>query len=248
MQRRKLHIEFPFFFSYTAFQVLSVAILFGVFHLYGSRYFYAYWTSSALSVMLGFAVIHEVFCYAIRPYVGLRDLGNLLFRWATLLLVLIGGMIAISASVMDSKQLISAIVDVERAVRLMQCGLLLFILCARHISAYLEELCFWNCSRFRHFAATDLVMFSLRSQLGQSWNVTLSLITTSAYNFSVLTWFAYASMPERAASASTMRSSIAHYLTAGIRQQWHWLLPRMRPCLQSADMPTSQRSSALWKP
>src|SRR4051812_13287263 len=134
MRRRKLSAEFPFFFTYTAFQVLSVAVLFTIFHFTPNNYFYAYWTSAALGIMLGFAVIHEIFSYTIRPYIGLRELGNLLFKWAALLLVLVGALLATSSSGMSSRQLISAIVDVERGVRLMQCGLLLFIyLCSSYL-------------------------------------------------------------------------------------------------------------------
>jgi hypothetical protein len=199
MVRRKIRTEFPFFFTYTVFQVLSFAVLFAIFHFSPSNYFYAYWTSSALGVMLAFAVIHEVFCYAIRPYVGLRDLGNLLFRWATFLLVLIGGMLAISAAGMTSKQLYSAIIDAERAVRLMQCGLLLFIfVCSSYLGLTWRNFASGIALGYGIFAATDLVMFSLRAQLGPAWNSKLSVITTAAYNLSVLTWFAYTLMPERA--------------------------------------------------
>src|SRR5262245_56319885 len=109
MRRRKLSVEFPFFFTYTAFQVLSVAVLFAIFHFSPNSYFYAYWTSTALSVMLGFAVIHEIFSYTIRPYIGLRELGKFLFKWAGFLMLLVGALLAMSGSGMSQKQLISAI-------------------------------------------------------------------------------------------------------------------------------------------
>jgi hypothetical protein len=199
MVRHKLRAEFPFFFTYTAFQVLSAGALFAIFHFTPNNYFYAYWTSAALGIMLGFAVIHEVFTYSIRPYVGLRDLGNILFRWAAFLLVLVGALLAMSASGMSTKQLYSAIVNVERGVRLMQCGLLLFIfLCSSYLGLTWKNFASGIALGYGIFAATDLVMFSLRAQLGPSWNSTLNIITTSAYNLSVLTWFAYALMPERA--------------------------------------------------
>src|SRR5882724_10740417 len=88
MLRRKLRAEFPFFFTYTVFQVISFAVQYGIYHFSPDNYFNVYWTAAALSAMLGFLVIHEVFTYAIRPYPGLRDLGKMLFRWVALLLVL----------------------------------------------------------------------------------------------------------------------------------------------------------------
>jgi hypothetical protein len=197
MLRRKVQREFPFFFTYTAFQVLNFVVSFTVFHYSPQNYFSAYWTSSALGIMLGFAVIHEVFCYAIRPYVGLRDLGNMLFRWAAFLLVLVGGMTAMSAANMDTKQLYSAIIDAERAVRLIQCGLLLFIfVCSSYLGLTWKNFASGIALGYGIFAATDLVMYSLRAQLGPSWNSTLSMVTSAAYNVSVLTWFAYTLIPQ----------------------------------------------------
>src|SRR5207248_6052729 len=70
MLRRKLRAEFPFFFSYTVFQVISFAVQYSVYHFAPDHYFDAYWTASALSAILGFLVINEVFTYAIRSYAG----------------------------------------------------------------------------------------------------------------------------------------------------------------------------------
>jgi hypothetical protein len=197
MHRRKLHQVFTFFFTYTAFQVLSFLVSFTVFQVSPHNYFFVYWTSSALSIMLGFAVIHEVFSYAIRPYVGLRDLGNVLFRWAALLLVLLGGLVAMSTTAMDAKHLMSAIVDVERGVRLMQCGLLLFIfVCSSYLGLTWKNFASGIALGYGIFAATDLLNYSLRAQLGPSWNSTLSMVTSAAYNVSVLTWFAYTLIPQ----------------------------------------------------
>src|SRR5438128_3667971 len=81
MLRRKLRAEFPFFFSYTVFQVVSFTVQYSVYHFAPNSYFNVYWTSAALSAILGFLVIQEVFSYAIRPYAGLRALGKMLFRW-----------------------------------------------------------------------------------------------------------------------------------------------------------------------
>jgi hypothetical protein len=199
MVKRKLRAEFPFFFSYTVLQVLTVAALFTIFKLSPGNYFYAYWTSSALGIMLGFAVIQEVFMYAIRPYTGLRDLGAKLFRWAGFVLLLVGALLAVSGSGMSSKQLVLAIVEVERAIRLMQCGLLLFIfLFSSSLGLTWKNFASGMALGYGVFAATNLVMYSLRSQLGHGWDSTVSYITTAAYNLSVIIWLGYSAMPESA--------------------------------------------------
>src|SRR2546423_7418475 len=126
MERRKLREQFPFFFTYTVLQVLNVAVLFTVYHRLPDSYFDVYWVSTALSIILGFLVIHEVFAYIIRPYPGLRDLGTMLFRWAVLLLFLVAG-ISAAVGAATASEITYHIVNLERAVRLIQCGLLLFV-------------------------------------------------------------------------------------------------------------------------
>jgi hypothetical protein len=198
MLRRKLRTEFPFFFTYTVYQVISFTVLYCTYHFAPNRYFDAYWTSSALSIVLGFLVIQEVFTYAIRPYAGLRDLGRLLFRWVSMLLLLVAGLMAVSSSGITSRHLLMVIVDVERAVRLMQCGLLVFIFMS---SAYLG-LTWRNFASgialgYGTFAATELVVYTLRMQLGGGWNARLGMITSVVYCLSVMIWVAYAAMPEK---------------------------------------------------
>src|SRR5215510_716429 len=67
MVRRKLRTEFPFFFYYTFFQVLSNSGLFFVFRFSNRAfYFYAYCLCVAISAFLSFFFIREVFDNAFR--------------------------------------------------------------------------------------------------------------------------------------------------------------------------------------
>ncbi|MCU1308114.1 MAG: hypothetical protein JWN45_2809 [Acidobacteriaceae bacterium] len=199
MFRRKLRSEFPFFFSYTALQVINVAVLFTIYHFRPAEYFYIYWTAATVSIFMGFAVIHEVFCYAMRPYIGLRDLGSMLFRWAALILVLFSGLLALSSAITESHPIMAAIISLERSVRLMQCGLLLFIfVCSTYLGLTWKNFASGIALGFGLVAATDLVMFSLRAQFGQRWDSQMSLINSLIYNLSVLLWFGYTIVPKDA--------------------------------------------------
>ena len=72
---RRLHRTFPIFFTYVVFQIVAFAL---TFPFRDGRYyeilFYSYWATTAVSVILGFKVIHEVFLDVFRPYHTLRDL------------------------------------------------------------------------------------------------------------------------------------------------------------------------------
>ena len=87
--RKNLRQEYPFFFSYVLFQGLSSALL----HLLFFRtfifrigdtdsYFYIYWVLSALADLFALAVFRELFFAAFKPFVGLRDMARVVFRWA----------------------------------------------------------------------------------------------------------------------------------------------------------------------
>jgi len=90
MLRRGLHRTFPVFFAYTAFEVVDFLILFPIYRSGGIMpYFYAYWLSAAISLAIGFKVIHEIFLDVLRPYPNLKDLGTLLFKWAALVMFLV---------------------------------------------------------------------------------------------------------------------------------------------------------------
>lgn len=202
MHRKNLRQDFPLFFNYTIFQIISVALLFTIYHVSYETYFYAYWTSSAIGIFLGFAVIYEVFAYSLRPYVGLRDLGTMLFRWAALLLVLVSGIsAAASASGTELHRLTFAIMSVERSVRLMQCGLLVFVLlCSSYLGLSLKNFACGIALGFGIFAATDLTILNFRTQLGSHWHQSLSLISSGVYNLSVLAWMVYGLLPQEARS------------------------------------------------
>src|ERR1700746_3633354 len=94
---RKLHRTFPVFFTYVVFQILTFCVIFPLNDdRYYTIFFYAYWGTLAVSVILGFRVIHEVFADVFRPFHTLSDLGSVLFKWAGLVMLMVAGVVAIS--------------------------------------------------------------------------------------------------------------------------------------------------------
>lgn len=200
--RRKLRREFPFFFSYAAFQVVSALPLFALYQrgVYAD-YFYAYWATTAVGIGLGLAVLYEVFLHAFRPYAALRGLGSMLFRWAALVLLLVGVITALSAPT-DQSPLITAILSLERSIRMMQCGLLLLLLLfSSQLGLSWRSHLFGITAGFGGYAAVSLTLVTLRTHLNLPGDSTYSLINSSAYTFAALTWFAYLLAPEPAHQA-----------------------------------------------
>jgi len=68
MVRRQLHREFPFFFTYLLIVVVAEVIRQILFrHRMITPYFYTYWITEAVEVLLGFLVLYEVFLIRLFP-------------------------------------------------------------------------------------------------------------------------------------------------------------------------------------
>lgn len=131
--RGSLRKEYPFFFSYVLFQGLTCALLhllyFGwMLHAVDKRtYFYLYWVQSALADLFALAVFRELFFAAFKPFAGLRDMARVVFRWAAVALILIGCAVMMSSSLPGAQRVELVVVNLERAISIMQCAMLLFL-------------------------------------------------------------------------------------------------------------------------
>jgi len=130
MLKRRMVSGLPVFFAYAAFHVLRTAVLFTMqlqHRMSYTDYFYAYWSSNAVSIVLGFAVLYELYRQVFRNHDAIRQLGGALFGWAALVLLAVAVMTAVSDPGVDVPGIVGAMLLLERSVRIMQCGLLLFL-------------------------------------------------------------------------------------------------------------------------
>jgi hypothetical protein len=191
---RRLHRTFPVFFAYVIFQLLNFLVLFPIYK-FGSTtaYFYAYWISMAISLAIGFKVIHEVFLDVFRPYHTLKDLGTVLFKWAALVMLLVAVVVTASSQGGPDSPLVQAVIIGQRCVRVMQYGLILFLLVfSRYLGVSWRQHSFGIALGLGGFATVDLLGMALFSG-GQIRPHMLSLINTTAYSFAIFVWIGYAS-------------------------------------------------------
>ena len=205
MLRRGLFRRFKFFFAYIVAQALIFSLIFPSYlrHNYWA-YFYLYWFSNAVSAVLGFQVIHEVFLDVFRPFHTLRDLGAVLFRWASLVMLMAAGVVAAST---DSKEILpwmQAIITTQRCVRIVQVGIVLLLLIfARYLGVSRKQQSFGIALGFGSFALVELAV--LASWVGGHLGVlAMSLVNMGAYNTSLLIWFVYALVKSPAREGSTI--------------------------------------------
>ena len=188
--RRKLHKKFPVFFAYVLAQIGIFGLTFPL-NLYNYEwFFYTYWLGAALSALLSFRVIHEVFLDVFRPYHTLKDLGTVLFKWTGVVMLLVSVVVAFSNSA-KSDPLIQAITTLQRSVRMVQCGLILFLLLfSRFLGVSKRQQSFGIALGFGLFASVELILIALNSG-GLLRIAHLSLINTIMYDVAIVVWLAY---------------------------------------------------------
>jgi hypothetical protein len=204
MLRRGLHRKFKFFFGYLLVQLATFVVLFlATRHSYSAA-FYLYWTLDALSVLFGFAVIHEVFVDVFRAFQILRDLGTVLFKWAGLVMLLMAGVVSISSNSTQGAPWMQAIITSQRCVRIIQVGMILFLLFFSHyVGVSRRQHSFGIALGFGSFAMLELVLISswVGNHLGG--NAWMSILNMAAYNSSLMVWLTYVAVRRSARDSTT---------------------------------------------
>jgi hypothetical protein len=189
--RRKLHKQFPVFFYFLLVQVTNFAITFPL-YLAGTQkvYFGLFWLGEAVNAILGFKVIHEIFLDVFRPYHTLKDLGTLLFKWAGVVMLLVSVVVAFSNS-FDESPLVHALTTLQRSVRIVQLGLILFLLLfSRFLGVSRKQVSFGISLGFGLFAGAELLLYALSSG-GLIKQSAFSVINLMAYAVATFVWLGY---------------------------------------------------------
>src|SRR3954470_19603353 len=185
MSRNGARKRFPMFWTYTLYQIALTIALMAFYQLGDMEYFFAYWAGAAVSSFLGFAVIYKCFSQALQPYETLRDLGRLLFRWAAIVMGIVGFIFVLSTpSGTEHTLFVRNILILERGIRVVQCGMLLLLyLFSHHVGITWRNQLFGVVLGFGVFASLNLLMFSLRSRFGEDWNAGASVMNSLSYLF-----------------------------------------------------------------
>jgi hypothetical protein len=204
MVRRRLTRQFKFFFAYILTQLVSFAIVFPA-YVYGyssTLTFYLYWSCMAVSVALGFLVIHEIFVDVFRSFHTLRDLGTVLFKWAGLVMLLVAGVVSVSTNSSTAPPLFQAIITSQRCVRMIQVGMVLFLLFfAHYVGVSRKQHSFGIALGFGSFAVVELLLICswVGNHLTGPWT---SILNMTAYNCSLGLWLSYVAVKRSARDIS----------------------------------------------
>jgi len=187
---RKLHKEFPAFFTFLVVQVVTFCIQFPIYLTQNPYYFYVFWAGAALNVVLAFRIIHEISIDVLRPYPALKDFGTALFRWAGIVM----GLVAVVMICLEPHKAspTGSILIAQRCVDLVQCGLVLFLLAfCKSLKISWGRFSFGTALGFGIISGSEL--FTVAMYSGSFLYVMLTnLICMAAWNVGVLLWLGYA--------------------------------------------------------
>lgn len=204
MVRRKMIREYPLFFVYTCFQIFQTAVLFTIDQMdrFTGDHYIACWTAEEyISVVLRFAVIHEIFQHVFRSYPALQQLGGRLFRWATALLMIAAVLLVAYSTGTNLDRVSLVLVVVNRAVDIMQVGLLvLLLLLVKYLRLSWSTFVFPIALGLGLYASAMLVNTALQARFGAFFDGVLTgQIEHGAYTCSVLVWLTGLLLPQPAA-------------------------------------------------
>jgi hypothetical protein len=225
MFRRKLHKNFPVFFAFAVTQIVIFALQFPTYQ-WGSRdaYFYVFWMSMSLNLIIEFKVIHEVFMDIFRPYHALQDLGTALFKWAALIMILVS-VVLISVSPGWDDPMAKTVMVAHRCVRVIQCGMVLFLLAfSKPLGFSWHRQSFGTAMGFGILAAAELLTSALYSGTHLSADG-MNLINMTAYNTGVVLWLLYSWLNSREFRVPVL-----------VPQRWDEALMDLRPHGESESL------------
>jgi hypothetical protein len=198
MLKRKLRRDFPLFFSYLLLQICQSVVLV-VARSHYQQYFYTYWTFATLNVFVEFAVVYEIFAHVFRPYDALRKIAMVLFRWSALVLVMVAVVAATSNGQGGWSRAMATILALERSIRVMQVGLVLFLfLFSQQVGLTHKHRIFGISLGFGVIAGVDLAIVTLLTSMGETATVPLSLLSSGTFFCASGVWLYYMIIQEPA--------------------------------------------------
>jgi hypothetical protein len=200
---KKAWHKYPMFTAYVFFTLFETAVTFTG-HRAGDAYFYTFWICEAIGIVLGLAVVREIFTNIFAPHAALRKLAIIIFRVAVVALVLLacGAIYEQSGNARSIARVVMLATDATRIVEL---GLIMFLfLSSSAFGLHWRQNEFGIALGLGTCAVVELVNVTLMTHLNPAAGQVLSLVRSFSFNFSLLIWLGYLLVPERATSSGQL--------------------------------------------
>jgi hypothetical protein len=202
--KRHLQSKFPIFAFYIWYEVAEFLILFTLSKNVLAReewYVRLFLFTLAMSTALRFGVIQEIFNNIFQDNGRVGALAKLALRFTTV--VVAGGalLFTIFASDHPADSVVAVAAVIARAVAIIQCGLVLFLLLLSNLLGIsLRGYVFGIALGFGILSTVELANAALRTgEISASLAAALNFLPTAGYHVAVLIWLGYLIAPAKAA-------------------------------------------------
>jgi hypothetical protein len=186
--RRKLHREFPLFFTYVSFAILATCVRLSVAGDYPT-YFKVYWATSALYSVLTLLALYEVFHEVFLPFYMVWWWLRLFFPSAVGIVSIVQVLRAILHPPVEATPLIAAILSLSRVVNWVEVSLFgLFFVLVLLLGVPWRSHPFAIVEGFGIAALGALIAYGLRSEFGTKYNSVAKYAPPVAYVLGGLVW------------------------------------------------------------
>jgi hypothetical protein len=193
--------SYPAFSAYVFFSVLETAVN-SVLNHHGEVYFYTFFALEAIGIVLGLAVVREVFTNLFSPHPALRKLATVTFRVAVV------GLIVLACAVFfaehgNARGFYRGIVLAEEAARIVELGVIMFLfLSSSAFGLHWRQNEFGIALGLGTCAAVELFNVTLINHVSQQTAQIFNLVRSLSFNLSLFIWLGYLLVPERATSSA----------------------------------------------
>jgi hypothetical protein len=186
---KKLYFEFPLFFAYSIFHIVSISATLIASGSNPWSYFYTYWGFQVADMFLSIAVVQEIYSQTLEPYDAIRNLGGALFRWATMMLLILALISASVAPGSDSERIMAGLLVLSRSANFLIGGLLLllFMICSIFAVAW-KRYAFGIALGFALLSSISLSVFAFRAHVGETFHHYLQVVSQLSYNIAAAIW------------------------------------------------------------
>lgn len=186
--RRKLHHEFPFFFTYVCFAILATVARLSVSGDY-QMYFKVFWATAALYDILALLALYEVFHEVFLPFYSLWWWFRLLFPGTVGISALMQIRRAILNPPVQAPPLVAAILSFSRVINWVEAVLFgLFFALVLLLGVRWRSYPFGIVEGFGLSAIGALIAYGLRSEFGTKYDMFAKYAPPVAYGIGVLVW------------------------------------------------------------
>ena len=193
--------SYPAFSAYVFFSVFET-VLTSVLRYRGIQYFYPFFVCEAIGIVLGLAVVREIFTNLFSPHPALRKLATVTFRVAVVALIVLACAVYF-AEHGSSRGFYRGIMQGQEAARIVELGVIMFLfLSSSAFGLHWRQHEFGIALGLGTCAAVELFNVTLIPHVGKEAAQIFNLVRSLSFDLSLLIWMGYLLVPERTTSSA----------------------------------------------